>query len=140
MAINISDLEPLAYCIAIRDLLDFERFQKGFGDVIILRYKVSDLESDIKKIKNELILNPTKFSQGFKVLIIGLLDKLYGIVEKYSAIDYSKTKEIQNSIKKIMRRIIFSDVQDFKFIYEDFAREVFLKVYELFNESLKRRI
>ena len=140
MAINISDLEPLAYCIAIRDLLDFERFQKGFGDVIILRYKVSDLESDIKKIKNELILNPTKFSQGFKVLIIGLLDKLYGIVEKYSAIDYSKTKEIQSSIKKIMRKIIFSDVQDFKFIYEDFAREVFLKVYELFNESLKRRI
>jgi len=65
---------------------------------------------------------------------------LYGIVEKYSVIDYSKTKEIQNSIKRIMRRIIFSDVQDFKFIYEDFAREVFLKVYELFNESLKRRI
>jgi C4-type Zn-finger protein len=140
MAINISDVEPLAYCIAIRDLLDFERFQKGFGDVIILRYKVSDLESDIKKIKNELSLNPTKFSQGFKALIIGLLDKLYGIVEKYSAIDYSKTKEVQNSIKKIMRRIIFSDVQDFKFIYEDFVREIFLKVYEMFNESLKRKI
>ncbi len=140
MVINISDLEPLAYCIAIRDLLDFERFQKGFGDVIILRYKVSDLESDIKKIKNELISNQTKFSYGFKALIIGLLDKLYGIVEKYSTIDYSKTKEVQNSIKKIMRRIIFSDVQDFKFIYEDFVREVFLKVYELFNESLKRRI
>ena len=140
MVVNISDVEPLAYCVAIRDLLDFERFQKGFGDVIILRYKILDLESDIKKIKNELILNPTKFSQGFKALIIGLLDRLYGIVEKYSVIDYSKTKEIQNSIKKIMRRIIFSDVQDFKFIYEDFAREVFLKVYELFNESLKRRI
>jgi C4-type Zn-finger protein len=140
MVVNISDVEPLAYCIAIRDLLDFERFQKGFGDVIILRYKILDLESDIKKIKNELILNPTKFSQGFKTLIIGLLDRLYGIVEKYSVIDYSKTKEIQNSIKRIIRRIIFSDVQDFKFIYEDFAREVFLKVYELFNESLKRRI
>jgi C4-type Zn-finger protein len=140
MVVNISDVEPLAYCVAIRDLLDFERFQKGFGDVIILRYKILDLESDIKKIKNELILNPTKFSYGFKTLIIGLLDKLYGIVEKYSVIDYSKTKEIQNSIKRIMRRIILSDVQDFKFIYEDFAREVFLKVYELFNESLKRRI
>jgi len=62
MVVNISDVEPLAYCVAIRDLLDFERFQKGFGDVIILRYKILDLESDIKKIKNELILNPTKFS------------------------------------------------------------------------------
>jgi hypothetical protein len=140
MVINVSDVEPLAYCIAIRDLLDFERFQKSFGDVIILRYKISDLESDVKKIKNELISNPTKFSQGFKALIIGLLDKLYGIVEKYSAIDYSKTKEIQNSIKKIMKRIFFSDVQDFKFIYEDFVREVFLKIYELFNENLKRKI
>ena len=138
--INIADIEPLAYCIAIRDLLDFERFQKGFGDVIILRYKISELESDIKKIKSELISNQQKFSPGFKALIIGLLDKLYGIVEKYSTIDYSKTKEIQSSIKKIIRRIIYSNSEDFKYIYEDFAREVFLKVYELFNESLKRKI
>jgi hypothetical protein len=140
MFINVSDLEPLAYCIAIRDLLDFERFQKGFGDVIILRYKLSEVESEIKKYKNEILKNNPEFLKNLKTIIIGLLDKLYGIIEKYSSIDYSKVKEVQSSIKKIIKKINSSDLQDLKFVYEDFMREIFLKVYNLFNESLKKRI
>jgi len=140
MFINVSDLEPLAYCIAIRDLLDFERFQKGFGDVIILRYKLSEVEREIKKYKNEILKNNPEFLKNLKMIIIGLLDKLYGIIEKYSSIDYSKVKEVQSSIKKIIKKINSSDLQDLKFVYEDFMREIFLKVYNLFNESLKKRI
>ncbi|MEM0480855.1 MAG: hypothetical protein QXQ14_01575 [Candidatus Aenigmatarchaeota archaeon] len=140
MVINITDIEPLAYCIAIRDLLDIERFQKSFGDVIILRYRISEFESDIKRMKNELLMNLKKFEPGFKTLIIALLDKLYALVERYSNLDYVKTKEVQASIKKIIRKIIYSEAQDFKFIYEDFTRDVFLKIYDLFNQGLKAKI
>ncbi|MBU5682700.1 MAG: hypothetical protein KQA34_03255 [Candidatus Aenigmarchaeota archaeon] len=140
--INIGDLEPIAYCIVIREVLDSKRFLKGFGDNVLLKFPIKEIEENIKKIRKELLseIENKKHFVGIKTLLLDLLDRILAMSSRYNSINYALASEIQNSIKKIMRNITYADnFNDLEKLYEEFNRSVFLNMYKLFQESIKLR-
>lgn len=140
--INIGDLEPIAYCIVIREVLDSKRFLKGFGDNVLLKFPIKEIEENIKKIRKELLseIENKKHFVGIKTLLLDLLDRILAMSNRYNSINYALASEIQNSIKKIMKNITYADnFNDLEKLYEEFNRSVFLNMYKLFQESIKLR-
>ncbi|MEM0476759.1 MAG: hypothetical protein QW367_03990 [Candidatus Aenigmatarchaeota archaeon] len=140
--INIGDLEPIAYCIVIREVLDSKRFLKGFGDNVLLKFPIKEIEENIKKIRKELLseIENKKHFVGIKTLLLDLLDRILAMSSRYNSINYALASEIQNSIKKIMKNITYADnFNDLEKLYEEFNRSVFLNMYKLFQESIKLR-
>ncbi|MEM0325208.1 MAG: hypothetical protein QXW35_04860 [Candidatus Aenigmatarchaeota archaeon] len=140
--INIGDLEPIAYCIVIREVLDSKRFLKGFGDNVLLKFPIKEIEENIKKIRKELLseIENKKHFVGIKTLLLDLLDRILAMSSRYNSINYALASEIQNNIKKIMKNITYADnFNDLEKLYEEFNRSVFLNMYKLFQESIKLR-
>ncbi|MEM5831028.1 MAG: hypothetical protein QXO40_02400 [Candidatus Aenigmatarchaeota archaeon] len=140
--INIGDLEPIAYCIVIREVLDSKRFLKGFGDNVLLKFPIKEIEENIKKIRKELLseIENKKHFVGIKTLLVDLLDRILAMSNRYNSINYALASEIQNSIKKIMKNITYADnFNDLERLYEEFNRNVFLNMYKLFQESINLR-
>lgn len=140
--INIGDLEPIAYCIVIREVLDSKRFLKGFGDNVLLKFPIKEIEENIKKIRKELLseIENKKHFVGIKTLLLDLLDRILAMSNRYNSINYALASEIQNSIKKIMKNITYADnFNDLERLYEEFNRNVFLNMYKLFQESISLR-
>ncbi|MFH7903009.1 MAG: hypothetical protein QXQ19_00880 [Candidatus Aenigmatarchaeota archaeon] len=140
--INIGDLEPIAYCIVIREVLDSKRFLKGFGDNVLLKFPIKEIEENIKKIRKELLseIENKKHFVGIKTLLLDLLDRILAMSNRYNSINYALASEVQNSIKKIMKNITYADnFNDLERLYEEFNRNVFLNMYKLFQESISLR-
>ncbi|MEM5820043.1 MAG: hypothetical protein QW678_00095 [Candidatus Aenigmatarchaeota archaeon] len=140
--INIGDLEPIAYCIVIREVLDSKRFLKGFGDNVLLKFPIKEIEENIKKIRKELLseIENKKHFVGIKTLLLDLLDRILAMSNRYNSINYALASEVQNSIKKIMKNITYADnFNDLEKLYEEFNRSVFLNMYKLFQESISLR-
>lgn len=140
--INIGDLEPIAYCIVIREVLDSKRFLKGFGDNVLLKFPIKEIEENIKKIRKELLseIENKKHFVGIKTLLLDLLDRILAMSNRYNSINYALASEVQNSIKKIMKNITYADnFNDLEKLYEEFNRNVFLNMYKLFQESISLR-
>lgn len=142
MEINLADIEPLAYCVVIKELLDSTRFLKGFCDNVLLQGSLKEIEPEIRKIKKEL-LNPIenkKHFYGIKTVILDLMDRVLALSNRYKNVNIALTSEVQNSLKKVMKSVTFSyDFSDLQRISEEFYRDVYLKIYRLFLEDLKVR-
>ncbi|MEM5820849.1 MAG: hypothetical protein QXP34_00810 [Candidatus Aenigmatarchaeota archaeon] len=139
IAINLSDIEPIAYCIVIREILDSDRFLKGFCDNVTMKYQIKEVEEVIRKIKRELLNNieNQKHFIGIKTLILDLLDRILALSNRYSSINIELTSEVQKSIKSLIKKVAFSsDFNDLKNLSEEFNREVYLKMYKLFIEYI----
>ncbi len=140
--INLADLEIISYCQAVQELLDSSRFRKGFSDNILLKFKVTEIETQIKKLKNELLItSPSKFFPGYKIVIIDFLDRIIALVNsRFSNINLAKVKEIEAYCKDLMKKILnatsFEEIENYK---EYFKRNIYLNVYELFLEYIKKR-
>ncbi|MEM5881980.1 MAG: hypothetical protein QXS69_00745 [Candidatus Aenigmatarchaeota archaeon] len=140
--VNLGDIEPIAYCIVIKELLDSSRFLKGFGDNILMKFQIKEIEENIRKIRRELLSNieNKKHFTGIKTLLLDLLDRVLSMSGRYSSINYALTSELQNNIKKIIKNVANSEsFEDLQKLYEEFNRNVFLVVYKLFQESLSLR-
>ncbi|MEM0243491.1 MAG: hypothetical protein QXT34_03555 [Candidatus Aenigmatarchaeota archaeon] len=140
--VNLGDIEPIAYCIVIKELLDSNRFLKGFGDNILMKFQIKEIEENIRKIRRELLSNieNKKHFTGIKTLLLDLLDRVLSMSGRYSSINYALTSELQNNIKKIIKNVANSEsFEDLQKLYEEFNRNVFLVVYKLFQESLSLR-
>ena len=142
MEINLSDIEPLAYCFVIKELLDSNRFLKGFCDNVLLQGSIKEIEPEIKKIKKELLsaTEDKKHFHGIKTVILDLMDRILALSNRYKKVNIALTSEVQNSLKKLMKTVTFSyDFGDLQRISEEFYREVYLKLYRLFLEDLRTK-
>ncbi|MEM5828181.1 MAG: hypothetical protein QW197_01595 [Candidatus Aenigmatarchaeota archaeon] len=139
ITINLSDIEPIAYCIVVKEILDSDRFLKGFCDNITMKYQLKEVDEVVRKVKRELLTNieSQKHFIGIKTLVLDLLDRILALSNRYLSINVELASEVQNSVKSIIKKVAFSnDFSDFKKLSEEFSREVYLKMYKLFIEYI----
>jgi hypothetical protein len=139
--ITLTELTPLAFCIQTDDLFDFKMFQSSFGDHIVLRERNPELSEFIVQSKRELnsTMQQIKFLEGYKLVIVRNLDKIMSLVEsRYSSVDKAAVDRILTACRQLIKKVIVAE--NFHKIQElepTFKKEVLLRVYSLFTQTLK---
>jgi hypothetical protein len=139
--ITLAELTPLAFCIQTDDLFDFKMFQSSFGDHIVLRERNPELSEFIVQSKRELnsTMQQIKFLEGYKLVIVRNLDKIMSLVEsRYSSVDKAAVDRILTACRQLIKKVLvaenFQKIQELEPI---FKKEVLLRVYSLFSQTLK---
>lgn len=137
MPLTIADLMPLALCLATQELLDTKRFRKSFCDNLLLGQR-EKLHPQLLSLKRELNLSETgkKFFDGYKATIISNLDKIIGLVSRYTKLSPTIIQNITSACKDIMEGILLAD--SFEKISEfepKFRSEVTLPLFRLMKEA-----
>jgi len=139
--VTLAELTPLAFCIQTDDLFDFKIFQSSLGDHIVLREKNQELGEFIIQAKRELnsSMQQIKFLEGYKLVIIRNLDKIMSLVEsRYSNIDKLTVDKILASCRQLIKKVLVAEnFQKIQELQPTFKKEVLLKVYSLFSQTLK---
>ena len=138
---TLADLNPLAFCIQVDDMLDFKNFQSTFGDHLILRERNKEFEEFFIDIKRRINLTSTQqeFLQGFKLVLIRNIDKIMSLVEsRYSSIDKKTVDSIISICKDLIRKVLVAeDFQKIQELEPTFRRNVLLQVYSLFLKTIR---
>jgi hypothetical protein len=139
--ITLAELTPLAFCIQTDDLFDFKMFQSSFGDHIVLREKNPELSEFIVQSKRELnsTMQQIKFLEGYKLVIVRNLDKIMSLVEsRYSSIDKAAVDRILAACRQLIKKVLVAEnFQKIQELEPTFKKEVLLRVYSLFSQTLK---
>jgi len=139
--ITLAELTPLAFCIQTDDLFDFKMFQSSFGDHIVLREKNPELSEFIVQSKRELnsTMQQIKFLEGYKLVIVRNLDKIMSLVEsRYSSIDKAAVDRILTACRQLIKKVLVAEsFQKIQELEPTFKKEVLLRVYSLFTQTLK---
>lgn len=139
--ITLAELVPLAFCIQTDDLFDFKTFQSSFGDHVVLREKDAELSEFLLQAKRELnsTMQQIKFLEGYKLVLVRNLDKIMSLVQsRYSNIDKPTIDRILTSCKQLIKKVLVAEnFQKIQELEPTFKKEVLLKVYSLFSQSLK---
>jgi hypothetical protein len=139
--ITLAELTPLAFCIQTDDLFDFKMFQSSFGDHIVLREKNPELSEFIVQSKRELnsTMQQIKFLEGYKLVIVRNLDKIMSLVEsRYSSIDKAAVDRILTACRQLIKKVLVAEsFQKIQELEPTFKKEVLLRVYSLFSQTLK---
>jgi len=139
--ITLAELTPLAFCIQTDDLFDFKTFQSSFGDHIVLREKNQELSEFIVQSKRELnsTMQQIKFLEGYKLVIVRNLDKIMSLVEsRYSNIDKASVERILTACRQLIKKVLVAEnFQKIQELEPTFKKEVLLRVYSLFTQTLK---
>jgi len=139
--ITLAELTPLAFCIQTDDLFDFKVFQSSFGDHIVLRERNPELSEFIVQEKRELnsSLHQIKFLEGYKLVLIRNLDKIMSLVEsRYSNIDKASVERILATCRQLIKKVLVAEnFQKIQELEPTFKKEVLLRVYSLFSQTLK---
>jgi len=139
--ITLAELTPLAFCIQTDDLFDFKVFQSSFGDHIVLRERNPELSEFIVQEKRELnsSLHQIKFLEGYKLVLIRNLDKIMSLVEsRYSNIDKASVERILAACRQLIKKVLVAEnFQKIQELEPTFKKEVLLRVYSLFSQTLK---
>jgi len=139
--ITLAELTPLAFCIQTDDLFDFKMFQSSFGDHIVLREKNPELSEFIVQSKRELnsTMQQIKFLEGYKLVIVRNLDKIMSLVEsRYSSIDKAVVDRILTACRQLIKKVLVAEsFQKIQELEPTFKKEVLLRVYSLFTQTLK---
>jgi len=139
--ITLAELTPLAFCIQTDDLFDFKMFQSSFGDHIVLRERNPELSEFIVQSKRELnsTIQQTKFLEGYKLVIVRNLDKIMSLVEsRYSSIDKAAVDRILTACRQLIKKVLVAEsFQKIQELEPTFKKEVLLRVYSLFTQTLK---
>lgn len=141
--ITLADMEIISYCQAVQELLDSERFLRGFSDNVLLRFKIPEIETELKNLKNDILIkNRQKYFLGIKAIIIDFLDRIIALTNsRFSNIDLAKVKEIESNAKKLMKNILYAnDFEDLKAYKDFFKKNIYLNIYELFIQKNKGKL
>jgi hypothetical protein len=139
--ITLAELTPLAFCIQTDDLFDFKMFQSSFGDHIVLRERNPELSEFIVQSKRELnsTMQQIKFLEGYKLVIVRNLDKIMSLVEsRYSSVDKAAVDRILTACRQLIKKVLVAEnFQKIQELEPTFKKEVLLRVYSLFTQTLK---
>jgi len=139
--ITLAELTPVAFCIQTDDLFDFKMFQSSFGDHIVLREKNQELSEFIIQAKRELnsSMQQIKFLEGYKLVIVRNLDKIMSLVEsRYSNVDKAAVDRILTTCRQLIKKVLVAEnFQKIQELEPTFKKEVLLRVYSLFTQTLK---
>lgn len=137
---TMSEIEPLALCMATQNLFD-GRFRSNFGDTVILRSKDRSLENMLLKMKREMSGSATegKYLEGHKMNIVNNIDRILSLVARYSNTDLRSVENIVLSGKDLMRKVIAAETFDEIGSMEPiFKAQILLPVYELHTKRSKQ--
>ena len=139
--LTMSEMTPVALCIATQELFDAKRYCQNFGDNMLLRIRDKSLDQYLIPFKRELNTNDKKFLEGHKAAIISNIDKIISLVAaRYGQINYKSVESIVNEGKSLIKKILFADsFQHINSMEPVFKSKISLPVYGLFLESMKRR-
>jgi len=139
--ITLAEVTPLAFCVQTDDLFDFKMFQSSFGDYIVLREKNPELSEFIIQSKRELnsSMQQIKFLEGYKLVIIRNLDKIMSLVEsRYYNVDKATVERVLSACRQLIKKVLVAEsFQKIQELEPVFKKEVLLRVYSLFTQTLK---
>ena len=139
--ITLAELTPIAFCIQTDDLFDFKMFQSSFGDHIVLRERNQELGEFIVQAKRELnsTMQQIKFLEGYKLVIVRNLDKIMSLVEsRYYNVDKATVDRILTACRQLIKKVLVAEnFQKIQELEPTFKKEVLLRVYSLFTQTLK---
>lgn len=141
MVVTINDILPVSLCLATEELFDARYFRANFGDNVIIRIKDSKLAPRMTMLKRELnsMMTEQNFFQGHKTAILGNMDKILALVERYTRTDLREVEGVISNCKSIMERVIFAEnFEDLSRLQPEFKSKIMLPVYSLFMKTMKR--
>ena len=135
MKIEPEKIKLLSLCLIIQGLLDTKSSIYNFCDNIFLRLKDRDLQKELMNIKRDLSFKrgEEKYLEGFKVVLIHLLDRLIGILNsKLKKISYNKSIELLSSCKRFILEIKYaSSFEKIRSLENDFKSEITIPIMEM---------
>jgi len=141
MPLTLHDITPVGLCIATQNLFDAKRFQQNFCDNMLLRSRDKTLEPKIVSLKRELnsSFNQKKFLEGYKVVIVDNMDKIFSIVSsRYASLDLRLVEGIISNGKKLIDKVLSTDnFETIASLESEFKSKITLPVYELFINHFK---
>ncbi len=141
MTLTLHDITPVGLCIVTQNLFDAKRFQQNFCDNMLLRSRDKTLEPKIVSLKRELnsSFNQKKFLEGYKVVIVDNLDKIFSIVSsRYASLDLRMVEGIISNGKKLIEKVLSADsFETIASLESEFKSKITLPVYELFIKHFK---
>lgn len=144
MTLTISEMTPVALCVAAEDLFDTKRYCQNFADNMLLRVRDKGLEQYLVPFKRDLNDSVTqkKFLEGHKAAIISNIDKILSLVaSRYAQLNYKSAESIVVEGKALIKKLLFADsFQQINSMESTFKSKVSLPVYSLFLESMKRKM
>lgn len=139
---NMSDITPVALCIATQDLFDAKRFRSNFCDNLLLRMKDVRLEGKIQKLKRELnsVMTEKNFLDGHKTAIISNVDKIMALVtSRYSQMDLRLSENIVRDGKELIDKVILAEnFEQIASLEWTFKSKITIPVFELFTTYMKK--
>lgn len=142
MTLTLHDITPVGLCIVTQNLFDAKRFQQNFCDNMLLRSRDKTLEPKIVSLKRELnsSFNQKKFLEGYKVVIVDNLDKIFSIVSsRYASLDLRMVEGIISNGKKLIEKVLSADsFETIASLESEFKSKITLPVYELFIKHSKQ--
>jgi len=135
------DTKPIGLCVATQELFDTKRYLLNFCDGLLLRGNDLALKTKLTAVKRELNAYRTqqKFLEGHKTVIVSNIDKIIGLVDRYSTANPNEVEEVKRSGREIMQKVLNMGTFDEILKLEDqFKSKITLPVYQLFINDLKR--
>ncbi|MBD3155911.1 MAG: hypothetical protein GF368_04620 [Candidatus Aenigmarchaeota archaeon] len=141
MALTMHDTKPIGLCLATQELLDTKRYLLNFCDGLILRGNDPQLKRKLELVKRELNTFRTKqkFLEGHKAVIVSNIDKIIGLVDRYSKVNPDKANKVKSNGKVLIQKVLNAD--SFDKIYQlesEFKKDITLPIYQMFTNDLKR--
>ena len=135
------DTKPIGLFVATQELFDTKRYLLNFCDGLLLRGNDLALKTKLTAVKRELNAYRTqqKFLEGHKTVIVSNIDKIIGLVDRYSTANPNEVEEVKRSGREIMQKVLNMGTFDEILKLEDqFKSKITLPVYQLFINDLKR--
>ena len=141
MVLTMQDTRPIGLCLATQDLFDTKRYLLNFCDGLLLRGDDAALKTKLTIVKRELNAFRTqqKFLEGHKLVIVSNIDKIIGLVDRYSKANPNEVYEVKKNGKDLIQKVLV--VQGFDGILKlenEFKSKITLPIYQLFIYDLKR--
>lgn len=135
------DTKPIGLCVATQELFDTKRYLLNFCDGLLLRGDDPALKAKLTVVKRQLNAFRTqqKFVEGHKAVITSNIDKIIGLVDRYSKANPNEVEEVKASGKNLMQKVLRTETfDDILKLESEFKSKITLPIYQLFINDLKR--
>jgi len=141
MTLTMHDTKPIGLCISTQELFDTKRYLLNFCDGLLLRGNDPTLKTKLTIVKRELNAFRTqqKFLDGHKAVIVSNIDKIIGLVDRYSKANPNEVEEVKNNGKNLIQKVLGAQAfDDILKLEGEFKGKITLPIYQLFIYDLKR--
>ncbi len=141
MVLTMQDTRPIGLCLATQDLFDTKRYLLNFCDGLLLRGNDPTLKTKLTIVKRELNAFRTqqKFLEGHKLVIVNNIDKIIGLVDRYSKANPNEVEEVKTNGKNLIQKVlVVQGFDDILKLENEFKSKITLPIYQLFIYDLKR--